>query len=111
MEPQRRKKTQKVLLVIEHFKKIWKNKVMEIPDKLYLSHLIYGTFQYQVPDPDDDTQVEYIRKDALIKRAEEWFRNNITNNPKKDSVLVRYGCVSLGLLITDFKKYINEYPL
>ena len=42
---------------------------MEAPEKLYLSQIIYGTFQYQVPDPDDDTQIEYVRKDAIIKKA------------------------------------------
>lgn len=40
---------------------------MTTPDKLYISQLIYGTWQYQTPDPDDETQVEYIRKDALIE--------------------------------------------
>lgn len=41
-----------------------------IPDKLYISQLIYGTWQYQTPDPDDETQVEYIRKDAILEWAE-----------------------------------------
>ena len=41
------------------------------PDKLYISHLIYDTFMYQTPDPDDETQVEYIRKDALLEWAKE----------------------------------------
>lgn len=41
------------------------------PDKLYVSQLIYGTWQYQTPDPDDETQVEYIRKDKLIEWAKE----------------------------------------
>jgi len=42
---------------------------MKAPDKLYISHLIYDTFMYQTPDPDDETQVEYIRKDALLEWA------------------------------------------
>ncbi len=42
-----------------------------IPDKLYISQLIYGTWQYQTPDPDDETQVEYIRKDALMEWIQE----------------------------------------
>lgn len=45
-----------------------------IPDKLYISQLIYGTWQYQTPDPDDETQVEYIRKDALLK----WLENKVS---------------------------------
>lgn len=59
-------------------------------------------------DKNDPNNIEYVRKDAFIKIAEEWLRNNITNNPEKDSVLVRYGCVSLELLIIDFKKYMED---
>lgn len=45
---------------------------MKVPDKLYISSLVYDTFIYQTPDPDDETQVEYIRKDALL----EWAKKN-----------------------------------
>ena len=48
---------------------------MEAPDKLYLSHLIYDTFQYQIHDPDDDTEIEYVRKDAFVEKASEWLNN------------------------------------
>ena len=44
-------------------------KANEAPEKLYLSKNIYGTYQYQVPDPDDETAVEYIKADAFIKKA------------------------------------------
>ena len=47
---------------------------MEAPDKLYISQLIYGTWQYQTPDPDDETQVEYIRKGTLM----EWLENKVS---------------------------------
>ena len=40
--------------------------MINAPNKLYISRLIYETWQYHVPDPDDNTQVEYIRKDALL---------------------------------------------
>ena len=53
------------------------------PERLYLSKNIYSTYLYQVPDPDDETAVEYIRKDALIERAAEWldnFYNEDTNS-------------------------------
>ena len=42
---------------------------MEAPEKLYLSKNIYSTYLYQVPDPDDDTTVEYTRTDAFIEKA------------------------------------------
>ena len=53
------------------------------PERLYLSKNIYGTYLYQVPDPDDETAVEYIRKDAFIEKACEWldnFYNEDTNS-------------------------------
>ena len=39
------------------------------PEKLYRSKNIYSTYMYQVPDPDDDTAVEYIQTDAFMKKA------------------------------------------
>ena len=46
------------------------------PERLYLSKTIYSTYLYQVPDPDDETAVEYIRTDAFIKKACEWLADN-----------------------------------
>ena len=39
------------------------------PEKLYLSKNIYSTYMYQVPDPDDETVVEYTRADVFIEKA------------------------------------------
>lgn len=44
---------------------------MAAPDKIYVSNLIYDSWQYTIPDPDDETEVEYIRKDALLEWAKE----------------------------------------
>lgn len=72
---------------------------MKAPKKLYLSQIIYGTFQYQVPDPDDDTQIEYIHKDAFIEKACEWL----------EPVLKNYAGYYVGKdILRDFKKYIEE---
>ena len=43
------------------------------PERLYLSKNIYSTFLYQVPDPDDETAVEYTQTNAFIEKAEKWF--------------------------------------
>ena len=43
------------------------------PEKLYLSKNIYSTYLYQVPDPDDDTTVEYTRTDSFIRKAAEYL--------------------------------------
>lgn len=80
---------------------------MEAPAKLYLSKNIYSTFIYQTPDPDDETEVEYTCTNAFVEKACEWIKENITNNPNANSVLVRNGCVTLGMLIEDFKKYMK----
>ena len=44
-------------------------KVNEAPEKLYLGRNIYSTYLYQVPDPDDYTAVEYIRKDIFVEKV------------------------------------------
>ena len=49
----------------------------EAPEKLYLSKNIYSTFIYQVPDPDDESCVEYIRTDAFIKNACEFWKDHL----------------------------------
>ena len=67
-------------------------KANEAPERLYLSKNIYGTFLYQVPDPDDDTAVEYTRTDAFIEKAAEWF-SEIEN----------------GTTITDIDKFIEDF--
>ena len=41
-----------------------------IPDKLYLSPIIYGTITNISPNPDCEGEVEYIRKEALL----EWLK-------------------------------------
>ena len=52
---------------------------MKAPERLYLSELIQSTFQYQVPDPDDKTAVEYTRTDLLIEEVCKWLKDNASN--------------------------------
>ena len=52
-------------------------KANEAPNKLYLSKNIYSTYLYQVPDPNDDTTVEYTRTDSFIEKACDFFEENI----------------------------------
>lgn len=82
---------------------------MKAPDKIYL-HIrpnkeIGSTWH---GNKISDTDIEYVRKDAFIEKACEWIKENITNNPNANSVLVRKGCVTLTMLIEDFKKYMEE---
>ena len=65
------------------------------PERLYLSKTIYSTYLYQVPDPDDETAVEYIRKDAFIEKAAEWldnFYNEDTNSYLIDEDIPCFAC-------------------
>lgn len=81
-------------------------KANEAPERLYLSKNIYSTYLYQVPDPDDDTAVEYTRTDAFMKKAENFLEmlgygftiiDNITNaNYDKEQ------------LIGDFEEYLKK---
>ena len=69
---------------------------MEAPNKLYIGKNIYGTFMYQLPDPNDKTEVEYVRTDTFIDKACEWLKKNRKN----------YSSNALGeeYLIDDLKK-------
>ena len=77
------------------------------PDKLYARCKNNKTLDISYA-PQDMEAVEYIRKDAFIEKACGWIKKNITNNPNANSVLVRNGCVTLGMLVDDFKKYMEE---
>ena len=54
------------------------------PERLYLSKNIYGTYLYQVPDPDDETAVEYTRTDAFVEKAWDWVEDNILSSNQQD---------------------------
>ena len=75
-----------------------------ITDRLYFGQ--HAAAYNLIKKNDDD--IEYVRKDAFIKKACKWLKSNITNNPNANSVLARNGCVTLGMLIEDFKKYMEE---
>ena len=70
------------------------------PERLYLSKNIYSTFLYQVPDPDDDTAVEYVRKDAFIEKAAEYLMDYEFN----DSPTI----ADRRKRVDEFKKYMKE---
>lgn len=81
-------------------------KANEAPERLYLSKTIYSTYLYQVPDPDDETAVEYICADAFIEKAIKFI--NKAN-------LYLYHCISeecdyvdTDKFTEDFRKYMKE---
>ena len=83
---------------------------MKAPEKLYLSKNIYSTFLYQLPDPDDETQVEYSNTDVFIEKAVnylnsklcDWVRIEHPNPSVSPNVIIKQD------FIDDFKKYMKE---
>ena len=77
------------------------------PEKLYLSKNIYSTYLYQVPDPDDETTVEYIRKDVFIEKACLWL-----SNVSIEDMVYKYDDFDTSEgrdeFVKDFKKYMEE---
>ena len=71
-------------------------KANEAPERLYLSKTIYSTYLYQVPDPDDETAVEYTRTDAFIEKAEEFLYEKLNSGDME--------CGDIVTFISDFKK-------
>ena len=77
-------------------------KANEMPERVY----IFDYNDAMVTPLEGDTV--YVREDAFIEKACGWIKENITNNPNANSVLVRNGCVTLGMLIDDFINYMKE---
>ena len=82
-------------------------KVKEAPEKVYLSKNIYSTYLYQVPDPDDETAVEYTRNDAFIEKACEWLKSHADDynytwyNEMEGESGITDNCID------DFRKYMK----
>ena len=52
--------------------------------------------------------IEYTRTDTFIKKACEWIKESITNNPECNRIISKKGVITMGLLIEDFRKYMKE---
>jgi len=77
---------------------------MEAPEKLYLGKNIYTTFMYQVPDPDDEEEVEYIRKDAFIERVCEFLSK--PSNYNEGFIYPSHSGV-IDTFVNNFKNYMK----
>jgi hypothetical protein len=81
---------------------------MKAPEKIYVHvkrNKVTNTWNSTFIGVND---IEYTRTDAFIEKACGWIKENITNNPNANSILVRNGCVTLGMLIEDFKNYMED---
>ena len=84
-------------------------KANEAPERLYLSEAIYSTYLYQVPDPDDESVVEYSRTDAFIEKACEFLDGVIYDYIElKHANVDAFMDVDNKRFIDDFKKYMEE---
>ena len=80
------------------------------PKKLYIDtdDRLSDSVLYGFTEKRKNNDIEYICKDVFIENTCKWLKENITNNPNANSVLVRNGCVTLGMLVDDFKKYMED---
>lgn len=79
----------------------------EAPERLYLSKNIYSTFLYQVPDPDDETAVEYTHTDAFIEKACEWLKENKDKYLYNTGEKGEYIPTCSGKMIDEFRNYMK----
>ena len=47
------------------------------------------------------------RTDAFIEKACEWLKESVTNNSKCNRIISKKGMITMGLLIEDFRAYME----
>lgn len=77
------------------------------PERLYLSKNIYSTYLYQVPDPDNETAVEYIRKDAFIEKATQFLYDYNQKQVLKHGARATLGCGEYTINVDEFRNYME----
>jgi len=77
-------------------------KTNEAPEKIYLDE----DESWHLTNPNGDS-VEYVRTDAFIEKACEWLKEGVTNNPECNRIISKKGVITMGLLIEDFRKYME----
>lgn len=80
---------------------------MKAPERLYLSKTIYNTYLYQVPDPDDETAVEYTRTDAFIEKAAQFLYDYNQKQVLKHGARATLGCGEYTINVDKFRKYMK----
>ena len=76
------------------------------PEKLYFGESDKGILDIY-STKESDNEVEYVRKDAFIEKACEWLKESVTNNPECNRIISKKGVITMGLLIEDFRKYME----
>ena len=86
-------------------------KANEAPEKIYRTTTYLdnqgGQTMWKRQPVAGAENIEYIRKDAFIEKACEWLKESITNNPECNRIISKKGVITMGLLIEDFRKYME----
>lgn len=77
---------------------------MKAPERIWIDNLDEG---FWFDSPSGNKSVEYIRKDAFIEEVCEWLKESVTNNPECNRIISKKGVITMGLLIKDFRKYME----
>ena len=82
---------------------------MEAPEKIYIEVTPDGTRYYRDVVKEQRTEnsdIEYIRKDAFIEKVCEWLKNNVEKYYYLDEAYDKI--ISIKNLNNDFKKYMEK---
>ena len=82
-------------------------KANEAPEKIYLSAIDLEEVGHLLTELKDRDDVEYTRTDAFIEKACEWLKESVTNNSKCNRIISKKGMITMGLLIEDFRAYME----
>ena len=77
------------------------------PEKIYLSAIDLEEVGHLLTELNDRDDIEYIRTDAFIEKACEWLKESVTNNSKCNRIISKKGMITMGLLIEDFRAYME----
>lgn len=79
---------------------------MEAPEKVYIDNFGSGFSHGWHTEHSYEKDIEYIRKDAFIKKATKWLIDNIQNYT--DDGMGEHSFVLVQDLNEDFKKYMGD---
>ena len=78
---------------------------MEAPEKLYYGFNEQAHLEAYCPQKTKLCQIEYIRTDTFIEKAEKWIKENFVNDQGLYCVITDYNTVNE--MIEEFRKYMK----
>ena len=77
------------------------------PEKIYFTSTEGSTHYYTEAIPFEREYIEYVCKESFIEKAITWLKESVTNNTECNRIISKKGVSTMGLLIEDFKKYME----